>query len=92
MDGLNDARAMRIAEVVTDYQQIQNAILQYQPNLSQAPASSTGNVILRQCLAEANALLAAPFAGGDVAMPASPGEDTKKNLQRCVQIWRRQLS
>lgn len=88
MDGLNDARAMRIAEVLDDYRQFQSAIAAYQANLNQITEGTTGHTVLRQCLVEAAALLNIPFTGGNISMPVSPGEGTKKSLQRCVPIPR----
>ncbi|KAF2095472.1 hypothetical protein NA57DRAFT_67868 [Rhizodiscina lignyota] len=61
-DGLNDARAVRIAEVINDFRNLQHYLSQM--NVA-APAHEyhlTGYEILRVCIAEAQSVLAQPFA------------------------------
>lgn len=77
----NDARAMRIAEVMTHYQAIQRQIAQYRVNPPPYQAQARGFIMLNQCHAEAQALLALPFNPGPSGT-VSPGEQTKRQLQR----------
>lgn len=83
-DGLNEARAMRIAEVMNDYQMIQHRISQYQVIAPQQDYNEEGYVILRQCRAEAQAVLAAPYDYQLLEIPRGPGETEKRQLQRIL--------
>jgi len=81
-DGLNNARAMRIAEVMNDYSLIQSRIVDLRQYLPTGNGLEVGYAVLRQCLADARALLEIPFDGGKFSNPPSSGEATRKQLQR----------
>jgi len=81
-DGLNDARAMRIAEVLEDYRSISSSMIGYRPYLAQTQSGTAGYTVLSQCISQASALLSVPFQGGNIDIPTSPGEGTKAQLQR----------
>ena len=74
---------MRIAEVMNDYQMIQRRISQYHVVAPQQDYYEGGYDILRQCRAEAQAVLAAPY-DYQLELPAGPGETEKRQLQRQV--------
>ncbi|EME46263.1 hypothetical protein DOTSEDRAFT_125391 [Dothistroma septosporum NZE10] len=60
-DGFNNARAMRVQEIMNDYRNIQNYIAQIRANPSAEEYHEEGYVVLRQCVAQAQGLLAQPF-------------------------------
>ncbi|KAF2089252.1 hypothetical protein K490DRAFT_72066 [Saccharata proteae CBS 121410] len=71
-DGLNDARAIRIAEIMTDFRNLQHYIARIRASPSAEEYYLEGYALLRQCAAEAQAVLVAPYAasptGGDLEM------------------------
>jgi hypothetical protein len=72
---------MRVAEVLEDFRGIQHRIAQYQVNPPQGDYHEAGYGILRQCHAEAQALLAPQFNPGQVQNgPAA--EQTRRLLLR----------
>ncbi|MCJ1325541.1 hypothetical protein MMC10_002204 [Thelotrema lepadinum] len=73
-DGLNDARAMRIAEVMTHFQTICQQIAQYRVTPPPGQAQAGGFVMLNQCHAQAQAVLALPFNPG----PAPGGANVEQ--------------
>lgn len=75
---------MRIAEVMNDYHMIQRRISQYQVLAPQQDYYQEGYVILRQCVTEAQAVLAAPYDYQLLEIPRGPGENEKRQLQRQV--------
>ncbi|TKA63957.1 hypothetical protein B0A55_09505 [Friedmanniomyces simplex] len=60
-DGLNLARAMRVAEIMNDYRNIQNFMAAIRASPSAEEYNEEGYLVLRRCVAEAQALLAQPF-------------------------------
>lgn len=68
---------------MNDFRTIQHRITQYHVNPPQGQQQTTGYTILRQCLAEAQALLSANFNSGSAQGGSSP-EQTKRQLQRWV--------
>ncbi|OCL10467.1 hypothetical protein AOQ84DRAFT_374888 [Glonium stellatum] len=68
-DGFNDARAFRVTEIMGDYRNLQYYISQIRVTPSAEEYYLPGYSLLRQCSADAQALLAAPFA----ATTTSPG-------------------
>lgn len=79
---VNDARAMRVAEVMNDFRTLQHLISQFQASPDSEAYNETGYVILRQCTTQAQALLSQHFDTGSLHVPSSPGEQTKRQLQR----------
>ena len=83
---VNDARAMRVAEVMNDFQSLQHRISQYQSVIANEHSQEVGFSILRRCHADAQAVLAQPFDGSALEAPSSTGEQTKRQLRRSV-FW-----
>ena len=79
---VNEARAMRVAEVMNDYHMIQRRISQHRVAVPQADYYEEGYKILRQCRAEAQAVLAAPYESELLQVPQAQGEAEKRQLQR----------
>jgi hypothetical protein len=73
---------MRVAEVMNDYRTIQRRIAQIQVVAPQHDYYEEGYQILRQCQAEAQAVLAAPYENELLQPPRGPGEAEKRQLQR----------
>jgi hypothetical protein len=82
-DGLNDARAIRIAEIMGDFRSLQH----YLVSLRIAPTAEEyyleGYSLLRQCIAEAKAILDAPFSGSN-ASPNGDSEGEKMQLRGII--------
>ncbi|KAL9000544.1 MAG: hypothetical protein Q9169_000837 [Polycauliona sp. 2 TL-2023] len=79
---VNETRALRITEIMTEFQSIQRRIAEYSPNPSPDEYFEEGYEVLRQCRAEAQAVLVAPYPL-EVAGTSSPsGESEKRQLQR----------
>ncbi|EOD45826.1 uncharacterized protein LTHEOB_2522 [Neofusicoccum parvum] len=72
-DGLNDARAIRIAEIMTDFRNLQHYIAQIRVTPSPEEFYLEGYTLLRHCHAEAQAVLTAPFNTN-----TSPGDDLEQ--------------
>ncbi|KAF2197391.1 hypothetical protein GQ43DRAFT_451735 [Delitschia confertaspora ATCC 74209] len=83
-DGLNDARAIRVAEIMTDFRNLQY----YLSQLSASPTAEEyyleGYALLRQCTDEARQILAAPFAGSTASSPSGNPEQEKVQLRRII--------
>ena len=79
---VNEARALRVTEIVRDYQSIQRRISQFQANPPQGEANEIGYSSLRQCHTEARALLAVPYPHEMLHPPSAPNEAEKRQLQR----------
>lgn len=81
---VNEARAMRVAELMNDFQNLQSQIAQSQIPLSPDGYNDEGYRVFRQCRAEGQELLAAPFSPELLQAPMGPGEAEKRQLQRYV--------
>ena len=81
---VNEARAMRVAEIMNDFQNLQHLIATSQAPTPPDGYNQEGYEVLRQCRAEAQIVLAAPFPPENLHVPASPGEAEKRQLQRYV--------
>ncbi|KAF2475349.1 uncharacterized protein BDR25DRAFT_101984 [Lindgomyces ingoldianus] len=73
-DGLNDARAIRIAEIMTDFRNLQYYLSQLHATPTAEEYYLEGYSLLRQCTLEAQAILDAPFSAGTT----SPGGDPER--------------
>lgn len=73
---------MRVAEVINDFHLIQRRIAQYEAIPSPEDYYEEGYEILRQCRAEAQAVLATPFQNELLQVPRGPDEAEKRQLQR----------
>lgn len=82
---MNDARAMRIAEIITDYRTLQTQIAGWRVSPPPDPMQQHAYMLLRQCQAEAQALLSRPFSGGQgMGNPQSDDTAAKESLQRVM--------
>jgi hypothetical protein len=59
---VNDARAMRIAEIMTDFRNLQHYLSQLHATPTAEEYYLEGYSLLRQCTAEAQTVLQTPFA------------------------------
>lgn len=73
---------MRVAEVINDFHLIQRQMSQYQATSSPDEYHEEGYKVLRQCRAEAQAVLAAPFQNELLQASRGPGEAEKRQLQQ----------
>ena len=79
---VNDARAMRVAEVMNDFRTLQHLITQLEANPSADDYYEEGYQILRQCHTEAQAVLNSQYDTGALQASGSVGEQEKRQLQR----------
>lgn len=79
---VNEARALRVAEIMGDYRSIHQRISQCQANSRDGEYNEIGYVTLRQCHAEARALLNQPYPVELLHPPTGPNEAEKRQLQR----------
>ena len=79
---VNEARALRVAEIITDFRMLQHQISQYQVAPAAEEYYELGYDVLRQCIAEAQAVFSAHYPGGLLQVPSSNGEKEKQQLQR----------
>ncbi|KAL9598356.1 MAG: hypothetical protein Q9179_003948 [Wetmoreana sp. 5 TL-2023] len=70
-DGFNEARALRVAELMTDYQGLLRRIAEYAPNPPPEDYYEQGYEVLRQCRAEAQAVLVIPYPVDIIIVDAS---------------------
>ncbi|KAL8940919.1 MAG: hypothetical protein Q9216_002549 [Gyalolechia sp. 2 TL-2023] len=83
-DGFNEARALRVLEIMNDFQALQQRIAEYAPNPPPEEYFEEGYQVLRQCRAEAHAVLTAPFPLDLSQVPSGSGEQEKLQLQRII--------
>lgn len=79
---VDEARALRIAEIVTEFQSLQSRIAEYSPNHSPDEYFEEGYEILRQCRAEAQAVLVAPYPTEPSDVSSVSDDSEKRQLQR----------
>lgn len=79
---VNEARALRIVEIISDFQSLQRRIAEYAPNPAPEEYFEEGYQVLRQCRADAAAVLAAPFPLDFSHFSSGSGEQEKRQLQR----------
>jgi hypothetical protein len=70
---VNQARALRIGEIINDFREIQHRIAAIQAQPSREEFNEDGFVLLRQVQAEAKALLSMPF------QPSARGRGTEEH-------------
>ena len=74
---------MRVAEVMNDFQIIQGRIAQSEETQSVDDYNAVGYRLLRQCRAEARAVLATRYDDdGLLPFAGAPAEQQKRHLQR----------
>lgn len=76
----NQSRAMRVAEIMNDFRNIMSYISGIRANPSAEEYNEEGYVLLRRCVADAQALLAQPFQ--------AQGEMVGDNEQQKVELRR----
>ncbi|KAF2186228.1 hypothetical protein K469DRAFT_687224 [Zopfia rhizophila CBS 207.26] len=81
-DGLNDARAIRVAEIMTDFRNLQYYLSQLRVTPTAEEYYLEGYSLLRQCTSEAQAILDAPFS----AATTSPGGDAEREKAQLKSI------
>ena len=79
---VNEARAMRVAEVMNDFQRLQQYLMQPQPSPSMDDYYEEGYEMLRQCRAAASAVLSAQYDPDLRQGSSGSGEVEKRQLQR----------
>ncbi|KAF1937671.1 hypothetical protein EJ02DRAFT_48441 [Clathrospora elynae] len=82
-DGLNDARAMRVAEIMTDFRNIQHYLVQLRATPTAEEYYIEGYSLLRQCMAEAQSILQTPFSGSAGAATGNP-EHERQQLKAII--------
>jgi len=83
-DGFNDARAMRVAEIVSDFRNLQHYMAQIQASPSAEEYYLPGYSLLRACITEAQAVLAAPYTQSSSAGPGGNLEAEKAQLRAVI--------
>ncbi|KAI9715505.1 MAG: hypothetical protein M1828_000812 [Chrysothrix sp. TS-e1954] len=81
-DGMNDVRALRVAEIVQDFRDLQSMISQIDAHPTADEYDEEGFVVLRGCLAEGHAILTTPFSPSGT--PDGDPEQEKSNLQYII--------
>ncbi|KGO72987.1 hypothetical protein PITC_062150 [Penicillium italicum] len=82
-DGLNQARAMRVAEIINDYRTLLLHISQQQVEASQEEYWEDGFAVLRECSASAQTLMSANYQPCPVTGQGNV-ETEKAELQRVI--------
>ncbi|KAJ5799653.1 uncharacterized protein N7518_001721 [Penicillium psychrosexuale] len=82
-DGFNQARAMRVAEIINDYRTLLLHISQQQVEVSQEEYWEDGFVVLRESLASAQTLMSANYQPCPVTGQGN-AETEKAELQRVI--------
>ena len=77
---VNDVRALRLAEIVQDFRNLQRLISQIRTTPTPEEYNGEGYVLLRQCLSEGQAVLQAPFSTSP-GTPEGDPEQEKMHLQ-----------
>jgi hypothetical protein len=72
---------MRVAEIMADFRNLQYYIAQIQANPPPEDYYLEGYALLRACVGEAQAILAAPYAYGAGSHPQGEAETEKSQLQ-----------
>ncbi|ORY14088.1 hypothetical protein BCR34DRAFT_480055 [Clohesyomyces aquaticus] len=80
---VNDARAIRIAEIMTDFRNLQYYLNQLRATPTAEEYYLEGYSLLRQCTAEAHAILDAPFSAGTTSPDGDP-EREKAQLRGII--------
>ena len=75
---VNDARAIRIAEIMSDFRNLQYYLSQLRPSPTAEEYYLEGYSILRQCITEAQTILATPFTATSAAASGDPEHDKQQ--------------
>ncbi|KAH6621785.1 hypothetical protein C7974DRAFT_210968 [Boeremia exigua] len=82
-DGLNDARAMRVAEIMTDFRNLQHYLSQLRATPTAEEYYLEGYSLLRSCASEAQTILQTPFSASTGASTGDP-EREKQQLKTII--------
>ncbi|KAF1965133.1 hypothetical protein BU23DRAFT_34967 [Bimuria novae-zelandiae CBS 107.79] len=82
-DGLNNARALRITEIMSDFRNLQHYLSQIRASPTAEEYYLEGYSLLRQCTSEAQAILATPFTATSGATGGDP-EREKQQLRGII--------
>lgn len=74
---VNHARAIRVAEIMTDFRNLQHYVAQVRASPEPEEYYLEGFAVLRHCAAEAQAVLSAPFS----ATPSPDGDPEQEKAQ-----------
>jgi hypothetical protein len=77
----NNARAMRVAEIMTDFRNLQYYLSQIQASPTPEDYYLEGYQLLRACIAEAQAALASPYSYSPAQNPDGDAEIEKAQLR-----------
>ncbi|KAL2002719.1 hypothetical protein VTN02DRAFT_6102 [Thermoascus thermophilus] len=81
-DGLNEARALRVAEIMNDYRTLQLHISEHKVDMPPEEAGEEGCRVMRECFAAAQSLLSSNY---DLASTPGGNEEAQKvQLQRII--------
>ncbi|KAA8646238.1 hypothetical protein EYZ11_000609 [Aspergillus tanneri] len=83
-DGLNQARALRLAEIMNDYRTLLLHIPQQNVQVPAEDYYEEGYVVLRESLAAAQNLLSSNYCPSMPSMQAANAETEKAELQRVI--------
>ena len=80
LHAVNDARAIRIAEIMTDFRNLQHYLVQLRATPTAEEYYLEGYSLLRQCTSEAQTILQTPFSGSASSGSGDP-ESEKQQLR-----------
>ncbi|OJJ51593.1 hypothetical protein ASPZODRAFT_138668 [Penicilliopsis zonata CBS 506.65] len=83
-DGLNQARALRVAEIINDYRTLLLHISQQKMDVAQEDYWEEGFVVLRESLAAAQKLMASNYTPTPVGNAGNAAEAEKAELRRVI--------
>ncbi|KAF7114069.1 hypothetical protein CNMCM5793_007049 [Aspergillus hiratsukae] len=83
-DGLNQARALRVTEIINDYRTLLIHIPQQNVEVPPGDAHEEGYVVLRDSIAAARTLMSASYSTRAVPTQASREETERAELQRVI--------
>lgn len=81
---VNEARALRVVEIINDFRTLQIHIPQLKSEPPGGAEREEGYIVMSQCIAEAQQLLAAQFSPESAQHLSGNGEGEKIQLQRYV--------
>ena len=79
---VNEARALRVVEIINDFRTLQIHISQLKSDPPSGAEREEGYVVMSQCVGEAQHLLAAQFNPESAQQLSGNGEREKMQLQR----------
>lgn len=73
---VNEARAIRVAEIMTDFRNLQHYLAQLRLTPTAEEYYLEGYSLLRECINDAQSVLQQPFSGSVGSEPADPVQET----------------